>query len=109
MKTITIFGSSSDLIPEIYKKEAHRLGELIASEGWHQYNGGGASGVMGAATRGGLRSGGKVHGIIDWSLAHMWQQKTPSGKVALLPLHWADVDRKRARLRKALVLGTVSV
>ena len=64
MKTITIFGASSEDIPEIYKNEAHRLGELIASEGWVQYNGGGASGVMGAATKGGLFGGGEVHGII---------------------------------------------
>ena len=64
MKKITIFGASSEAIPEIYKTEAHRLGELIANEGWHQYNGGGASGIMGAATRGGILGGGKVHGII---------------------------------------------
>lgn len=64
MKRITIFGSSSEHIPEIYKSEAHRLGLLIANEGWQQYNGGGASGIMGAATKGGLQAGGKVHGII---------------------------------------------
>lgn len=71
MKTITIFGSSSDSIPQVYKDEAHRLGLLIASEGWHQYNGGGASGVMGAATRGGLYGGGKVHGIIIEVYEHL--------------------------------------
>lgn len=64
MKSITIFGSSSDLIPDVYKEAAHRLGLLIANEGWQQYNGGGDSGIMGHATRGGLYGGGKVHGII---------------------------------------------
>ena len=71
MKTITIFGSSSDTIPEVYKEAAHRLGVLIAQEGWHQYNGGGASGVMGSATRGGLFGGGKVHGIIIEVYQHL--------------------------------------
>jgi len=64
MKSITIFGSSSELIPEIYKQAAHQLGVLIANEGWQQYNGGGDSGIMGHATKGGLYGGGKVHGII---------------------------------------------
>lgn len=71
MKTITIFGSSSDYIPEVYKEAAHRLGVLIAQEGWHQYNGGGASGVMGSATKGGLHGGGKVHGVIIQVYQHL--------------------------------------
>lgn len=64
MKRITIFGASSDHIPEQYKKEAFKLGQLIADEGWFQFNGGGNLGIMGAATRGALQNNGEVHGII---------------------------------------------
>lgn len=71
MKTITIFGASSDTIPEVYKAAAFRLGEMIAREGWQQFNGGGNSGIMGHATLGGIQNGGKVHGIIIEVYRHL--------------------------------------
>ncbi|PCJ60570.1 MAG: TIGR00730 family Rossman fold protein [Planctomycetota bacterium] len=64
MKRISIFGASSDRIPENYKKEAFIMGQLIADQGWCQYNGGGNLGIMGSATRGALQNNGEVHGII---------------------------------------------
>lgn len=64
MKHITVFGASSDDISEKYKQSAYDLGRLIAQKNWKQYNGGGAHGIMGYATKGGLDHNGEVHGII---------------------------------------------
>lgn len=40
------------------------LGKLIAKEGWVQVNGGGKTGLMGAATEGGIQAGGIVDAVI---------------------------------------------
>lgn len=69
---VTLFGSASKKIPDIYKQEATHLGELIAQKGWVQYNGGGSEGIMGAATSGGIKHKGEVHGIIENDF-HPWR------------------------------------
>jgi len=62
--SVTLFGASSDSIPDHYKEAAFELGRLIALEEWVQINGAGVHGIMGAATNGGIQENGEVHGII---------------------------------------------
>eukprot|EP00123_Amoebidium_parasiticum_P010124 comp19905_c0_seq1/m.24132 comp19905_c0_seq1/g.24132 ORF comp19905_c0_seq1/g.24132 comp19905_c0_seq1/m.24132 type:complete len:235 (-) comp19905_c0_seq1:18-722(-) len=62
--TVTVYAASSYMVPEVYKQAARQLGRVIAKEGWRQLNGGGASGLMGAATEGGLEEGGVVDAVI---------------------------------------------
>ena len=61
---ITLYGSSSDLIADIYLKEAEALGEDLALRGHTLIYGAGGEGVMGAAARGITRAGGTLIGIV---------------------------------------------
>ncbi len=61
-KTITIFGSSSFLPSNHYYKESRKLGNLLAEKGYTVITGGGP-GIMEAANRGALESGGESVGI----------------------------------------------
>lgn len=61
---VTVYASSSAQVADIYKNAARELGEAIAKEGWIQLNGGGRTGLMGAATEGGKEKGGVVKACI---------------------------------------------
>lgn len=100
MKTITIFGSSSENIPDTYKMAAFRLGELIAKAGWQQYNGGGNCGVMGHATLGGLSKGGIVHGVI----IDVYKQSQATGLTSCI-----SVEQFHERKLKLMEAGDVIV
>lgn len=63
-KVVTVYASSSSGVADAYKKLAYSMGEQIAAAGWIQLNGGGCSGLMGAATAGGLARGGTVNAVI---------------------------------------------
>eukprot|EP00188_Purpureofilum_apyrenoidigerum_P002234 Plantae.Rhodophyta-Purpureofilum_apyrenoidigerum.ctg23648.p1 GENE.Plantae.Rhodophyta-Purpureofilum_apyrenoidigerum.ctg23648~~Plantae.Rhodophyta-Purpureofilum_apyrenoidigerum.ctg23648.p1 ORF type:complete len:223 (-),score=46.60 Plantae.Rhodophyta-Purpureofilum_apyrenoidigerum.ctg23648:333-1001(-) len=64
VKTVTVYASSSSSIHAEFLDHARQLGVLIAKEGWVQVNGGGRTGLMGAATEGGLSAGGIVDAVI---------------------------------------------
>ena len=59
-----MFGAASDDIPDKYKKDAYKLGELIAKAGYGLVFGAGDSGLMGQVARGVLAQGGRITGII---------------------------------------------
>ncbi len=61
---ICIFGASSAKIDNSYISEVEALGEKLAGRGHSLVYGAGATGVMGAAARGVIKGGGKVHGVI---------------------------------------------
>ena len=61
---ITVYASSSARVNNVYKEAARNLGRAIASQGWTQLNGGGRTGLMGAATEGGKEAGGIVRACI---------------------------------------------
>lgn len=63
-KVVTVYASSSSGVADAYKKLAYSMGEQIAAAGWIQLNGGGCTGLMGAATAGGLARGGTVNAVI---------------------------------------------
>ncbi len=90
MKQISVFGASSDNILEVYKQSAYNLGRLIAQKNWRQYNGGGAQGIMGYATKGGLDYNGEVHGIII-EVYKMFEAKGLTSCVGVSNFH----DRKQ--------------
>ena len=64
IKNICVFGAASDVIPDKYKHDAYRLGELIAKQGIGLVFGAGDSGLMGQVARGVKAHGGRVTGII---------------------------------------------
>ena len=62
---MTVFGGSSERIPDVYKGAAYALGRLIAREGWVLKNGAGkGSSCMGRTIDGALDAGGRAEGII---------------------------------------------
>lgn len=64
IKNVCVYGSSSAVIDQTYLDAAHRLGELLAKNGWGLVFGAGTVGMMGAAARGVHAKGGHVIGVI---------------------------------------------
>ncbi|MCX7954194.1 MAG: TIGR00730 family Rossman fold protein [Bacteroidales bacterium] len=67
-KVICVFCASSDNIDDVYKKEAFKLGELIAKNDFLLVHGGGKIGLMKYLSEGAQKHGGKVIGILPESL-----------------------------------------
>ena len=61
---VCVFCASSANIDTRYLEAAHKLGGLLAHNGWRCVNGGGAVGLMGAVTDGALDADGEVTGVI---------------------------------------------
>lgn len=73
---LCIFCASGDLIPDMYKAEARRLGKLCAE--WHIdiINGAGSIGLMGAVSDSCLSGGGRVTGVIPQFMVNRdWHHK----------------------------------
>eukprot|EP00667_Euglena_gracilis_P023667 EG_transcript_26865 len=64
IRTVTVYAASSGMVPPAFVEAARYLGKVIATEGWRQVNGGGLTGLMGAATEGGVAAGGIVDAVI---------------------------------------------
>ncbi len=60
---ICVYGAASDDIARVFIDEGERLGALIAERGHELVYGGGATGMMGAVSRGVKSAGGRVTGI----------------------------------------------
>lgn len=63
MKTICVFGSSSEQIDKTYLESAEHLGGSLAQKGYSMIFGAGKFGVMGAVSRGMIAAGGKPIGV----------------------------------------------
>jgi uncharacterized protein (TIGR00730 family) len=64
MKRITVFCGSSLGTDEIYKKQAFKLGEILAERKIGLVYGGAAVGLMNAVANGSLSKGGEVTGVL---------------------------------------------
>ena len=60
---ICLYGASSPALDCVYFDAAEEFGRLLAQHGHTLVYGGGAQGVMGAASRGAADAGGKIIGI----------------------------------------------
>ncbi len=60
---ICLYGSASDAIDPLYMRATEALGEEMARRGHRLIFGGGKGGLMGAAARGVVRSGGQLTGV----------------------------------------------
>ena len=63
-KTICMYGAASDQIDNIYIRETEELGREIARRHYRLIYGGGASGLMGACSRGAAKENGVVIGVV---------------------------------------------
>jgi uncharacterized protein (TIGR00730 family) len=73
---LCIFCASGDLIPDVYKAEARRLGQLCAERHIDIINGAGSIGLMGAVSDSCLSGGGRVTGVIPQFMVNRdWHHK----------------------------------
>lgn len=71
LKNICIFASSSDYLPEIYYKDAARLGKLLGEKGYNIVYGGSTLGLMWTCASQVKANGGKIYGVMPKKLADM--------------------------------------
>jgi len=64
MKSIAVYCGSSNKIDDEYKKEAIKVGTLLAHKKIRIVYGGGNMGIMGTISNSALNSGGEVYGVI---------------------------------------------
>lgn len=71
IKNVCVYSSSSEVLPEIYYKEARQLGILMAKAGYNLVYGGGAVGTMWENAKAVKEFGGKVIGVIPEKLQNI--------------------------------------
>ncbi|OGU13480.1 MAG: Rossman fold protein, TIGR00730 family [Ignavibacteria bacterium GWB2_35_12] len=64
IKTVCVFCASGTDCDELYFKEAGKLGQSLAREGYEIIYGGGKVGLMGAVANSALSEGGKITGVV---------------------------------------------
>lgn len=64
IKSVAVYCSSSNDVPNVFQKSAEDLGILLANHGLELVYGGGSMGLMGVVSRACLKAGGKVYGVI---------------------------------------------
>jgi len=64
VRSLCVYCSSSDTIPDEHRKCARKLGQLLAENGIHMITGGGHVGLMRETTDAALAAGGEVTGIV---------------------------------------------
>lgn len=100
MKNVTIFCSSSEKIPYIYKQHAHDVGQLLAKAGYGLVYGGGALGLMGIVADEMLALGAHVKGVIPtFMVEREWQHPGVDDMVL--------TDTMSDRKQKLIAMGDV--
>ena len=64
LNSVCVYCASSEQCDDAFKREAHRLGEVLAANGVAIVYGGGRRGLMGQLASGALAAGGHVTGIL---------------------------------------------
>lgn len=100
MKNVTIFCSSSEKIPDIYKQHAHEMGQLLGKSGYGLVYGGGALGLMGIVADEMLALGAHVKGVIPtFMVEREWQHPGVEDMVL--------TDTMSDRKQKLIALGDI--
>ncbi len=99
---ICIYGASSEDIAPVFKTDAFRVGELVASAGRTLVCGGGRAGLMRAAIDGALSAGGKAVGVLPrFMIEKKWQHPQLSEIVVTGSMH--QRKEKMAALSSAAI------
>ncbi len=64
IESVCVFASSSEVLDDVYRRQASNLGRAIAEEGWTLVYGGARIGLMGLVAKAAQKHGGRVVGII---------------------------------------------
>lgn len=81
---VTVYGSASNKIDQSFKDAAFKAGAEIARRGWNQVNGGGNTGLMAAATDGGLSESGFVKVVILDRFAEAGYLHTEASEIVIV-------------------------
>lgn len=68
---VCVYAASSDHCPAPFRRDAYRLGEVLAGIGACVVYGGGSRGLMGAVADGALAAGGEVIGVLPRFMADL--------------------------------------
>ena len=88
MKRIAIYCSASDSVPEIYRRDAYRLGVLIGEARLELIYGDGGIGLMAQVADGVLSTGGEVTGVIPQFMVDQgWHNPRSTHRVVTQTMH----------------------
>jgi uncharacterized protein (TIGR00730 family) len=93
VEQICVFCASSQQSSQIYRDHAHRMGEILASEGYRVIFGGGRIGSMGALAEGVIENSGFITGIIPEFMKDL-EVHHPEVNETI----WVETMRERKRL-----------
>ncbi|MBN1986905.1 MAG: TIGR00730 family Rossman fold protein [Prolixibacteraceae bacterium] len=93
---ICVFSSSSNAIPDVYFREAEKLGKLIGEGGHTLINGGANVGLMEAITVAAGKAGAKTIGIIPERLNGFSLASANAHEVIIT----ADMQERKAKMRE---------
>lgn len=87
-RAVTVYGSSSSAIADVYKDAAFELGALIAAKGLPLVSGGGREGLMGSAIEGAAGAGGITIGILpQFMIERRWEHPRLSQIIGVADMH----------------------
>ena len=104
MRSVVVYCSSSDRLPQVTLDLAHDLGHLLGSRGIRLVYGGGARGLMGIVARAAVAAGGEVQGFMLQAL----REREGAG-VAVGALHFVSTLEERKRLMTAAAEAVIAL
>ncbi len=88
IKRVCVYCASSSMVDEEYKRQAYRLGEMMASAGVEIKFGSGSVGLMGELAKGALSKHGSVVGVIpQFMIDEGWGNDTVSRQIITDSMH----------------------
>lgn len=103
-RRVCVYCASSDLCDDVYKREAYRLGSLLAQSRVPIVYGGGGRGLMGQLAAGALAHGGHVTGIMP-----RFMQEREWGHTGLSELQIVEDMRERKHRMLAGSVAAISL
>lgn len=104
-QAVTVYGSSSAVIDDIYKTDARELGRLIALSGRTLVSGGGREGLMGAAIEGAADAGGATVGVLpQFMIERGWNHPKLDRTVATPDMHTRKAEMARLATAAAVAM-----
>jgi uncharacterized protein (TIGR00730 family) len=97
VKKVCVYCASSTQINPLYKKEAYRLGEILASAGIHCLYGGGSVGLMGEIASAIKKNNGRITGVIPRFMVDQGWGNPNVEQIVVETMH----ERKRLMLEDA--------
>ncbi len=103
-QSVTVFASSSNESPLIYKQIAYELGRAFALHGHRAYYGGGDCGLMKSFADGALIEDGSITGVIPTILMSHVDKRLSTNNVKRQLIECADIEERKVILTQPEVI-----